>query len=1257
MMLVDEKDITLWANQRNAQSLLPKLIRRLIIATVTRINRLHFRTGDGVQFEGWDGILEAEEGPWLVPDGVSCWECSTSKNIKRKADSDYEKRSRNPRGINPSKSTFVFVTPRRWSDKEDWQKTKRNENFWHNVLAYDVDDIETWLELAPAVHIWFSILLGKHPENAIDLENFWMDWLETTQPPLSHETLLTGRDEVVKSVHTWFNEPVAPLALQADTRDEALAVFAATLQQLPLGKRVYYLSRAVIVRDISAWYRLTASDGPLILTPLFDSRNVIVRALRNGHHVVIPLGRADSAAATTISIPRLSREDVEKFLISHEYAEDQARKLALTAYRSFTSFRRRLAISPEVQQPEWILPEHALSLLPALLAGTWNDSHEGDINAIEKIADEPYDNVRKILMRWSNESDPPVSHVGDKWFIVSKEDAWSLLSRYLTRSDIERFTTVVLDVLGVPDPRFDLPSDQRWMASVLGSPPRHSSLLYEGLADTLALMGTYGDTPLPLSGIPIRDYAAGIIRQLLERANSDWRIWASLSSSLPLIAEGAPNEFLTALENDLNKDQPVLLNLFSDKAEGIFNFPLYTGLLWAFESLAWNPDYFSHAVLILARLARLNPEGMLNNRPMDSLREIFLLWNPQTKATLKQCFRVIDNIRQSVPEVAWELLNKLLPESHSVGQYTYKPRWRDWALEPSDPVTYGEIFSGTHEVISRMLADVGDDGYRWKNIIEALPKLPKKDFEEVLSILEKLNLEKYRASDQAVIRDALRDIISRHRAFSDATWALPTEIVDRIYEVYQRFIPEDPIARYSWLFDGRPNLPEGNQKDHEKYQETLKKARRDAIYEIYEHVDFTQLLDSLEEFNRPRELGLAFGLSELLEEDEDKVLKGLLASENTSKAQFARGFVFGRIGSQGRDWAERKIANVSGEWTPEQRADFFICLPFDERTWDLVENSGPDVDKFYWRHIHPYKKFERTGYERATRKLLEYNRPFTSVVLLDFNIDRGDPFDVNLIIEAFERSLQAPLTDDPQLAYFTYNIAELLDKLTITSEIDESRVAKIEWWYLPIIKQHDRNPRLLLHELSRNPIFFTDVIKMVYFPEGEDRPELSENERIRIRMGHELLNSFRRIPGLEDEDKINAEFLIDWIWQARELNRKYGLREIGDEIIGQILSNSPHGENDIWPHQAICDVIQEVASNDLERGFEVGVINSRGVVSKSPKEGGAQERKLADQYDGYALIIQDRWPLVGTMLRKIANYYRELASREDQRSEQWETIG
>ena len=30
------------------------LIRRLVLATVERVERLHFRTGEGIQLSGWD---------------------------------------------------------------------------------------------------------------------------------------------------------------------------------------------------------------------------------------------------------------------------------------------------------------------------------------------------------------------------------------------------------------------------------------------------------------------------------------------------------------------------------------------------------------------------------------------------------------------------------------------------------------------------------------------------------------------------------------------------------------------------------------------------------------------------------------------------------------------------------------------------------------------------------------------------------------------------------------------------------------------------------------------------------------------------------------------------------------------------------------------------------------------------------------------------------------------------------------------------
>jgi hypothetical protein len=109
-MLVDGTDLTSWASRRDAQGLLPQILRRLVHATVDRVRQIGFPAGEGVQLGGWDGIVFAEEGNAFVPDGTSAWEMSTEQNIKRKADHDYKARCENPRGLDPAESTFVFVT-------------------------------------------------------------------------------------------------------------------------------------------------------------------------------------------------------------------------------------------------------------------------------------------------------------------------------------------------------------------------------------------------------------------------------------------------------------------------------------------------------------------------------------------------------------------------------------------------------------------------------------------------------------------------------------------------------------------------------------------------------------------------------------------------------------------------------------------------------------------------------------------------------------------------------------------------------------------------------------------------------------------------------------------------------------------------------------------------------------------------------------------------------------------------------------------
>ncbi|NMU18482.1 hypothetical protein HKA97_00610 [Vibrio parahaemolyticus] len=62
-----------------------------------------------------------------------------------------------------------------------------------------------------------------------------------------------------------------------------------------------------------------------------------------------------------------------------------------------------------------------------------------------------------------------------------------------------------------------------------------------------------------------------------------------------------------------------------------------------------------------------------------------------------------------------------------------------------------------------------------------------------------------------------------------------------------------------------------------------------------------------------------------------------------------------------------------------------------------------------------------------------------------------------------------------------------------------------------------------------------------------------------------------------------------------------------------------------------------------------GLYNSRGVTSRSPDEGGNQERKLAEKYRGFGQKLLPFYPYVATkLLFAIADTYEYDATRHDE---------
>jgi len=1215
---------------------LPQLVRRLVLATTRDVVLAHFRSGEGVLYSGWDGLVESAAGSPFVPAGTSVWEMGTNHNPRDKAEDDYRKRTADPLGLNTADTTFVFVTPRRWPNKADWVAEKMAKGTWREVRAYDADDLETFLEPAPTVHSWISALVGKDPVATQDLETYWTDWADGTDPATSCDLVVGGRDEEVQRLIEQVEASPSAVAIRADSRDEALAFLAASIQRLPEVNRDSLFARAIVVHDPGMWRRIIVSDQPLLLVPLFEGAE-LARAIKSGHTVVIPVGKEGIVSAGAIDLPRPRRAAMKEALLGMGLPDDRAEALATLGRRSLLALRRTLASSPAGQQPMWARPAEARAVLPAMLAGAWVGDHTADRDALAVLAARPYEQVEQDVTRLAQTSDPPVRQVGATWLLASKEDAWARLHPYLTGSDLQRLEDVARDVLGRDD---------------VGGRDAHSGILREGIADTLALMAIErGALAGEATG---QDRASRVIRTILARANADdtGLLWASLSGVLPLLAEAAPDVFIEAVDAGLKGSDPVLLRLFgdADRRDLLFAGSPHSGLLWALENLAWNPDFLGRVALILARLSCLTSlPPQIGNRPDRSLRAILLPWLPQTAAPLDRRLAVLDALRDREPSVAWDLLVGLLPRPHDSSHPTHGPRWREWQMDREPGVTVPDWYRTIRELTSRALEDVGTDGHRWHGLIDATANLPPDAQDEVIDRLLADDPAALGEDAQAEMRGALRSVIAHHRRFQDAEWAMPAEQVDRLAEAYRRLEPDGEIERREWLFADRVDLPDaGTRGKAWDYRGAIDEARDRAVREIHRYGGLHAVRDLAAAVERPADVGWALGRAGVLGPMERDILTDL-ASPDVARRLLARGYVGGRFRAGGWDWAASVLEDEAGSWSPAQRGEFLVCLDPSASTFDWAERLGDETERAYWSHFGWLGLASPDDAARAAAKLITYGRPHAAVDLLGLRVDQvaADP---DLVVRALERAAEATPGDGIDWSTLTHDVAVLLDYIAASGVVDEARIARLEWIYLPLL--HDRRPAGLLHrELARDPAFFAEVVSLVFRAEGENPGETTKEVAAWATYGYYLLKSWRWVPGRRDDGGLDAAALASWMREARRLLAAGGRSAIGDQMIGQVLGHSQPAADGAWPDVPVRDLIEEVGSDDMDLGLHTEVINSRGVTSRGLTDGGAQERSLVERYNAYAQAMSDRWPRTAALLRRIAQYYDDFGRREDARAE------
>ena len=1247
--LADALAVAQWAERIDARVEFPRLVRRLIRQTNDQVVVVEVRADEGTDYKGYDGIVEATKATPLVPAGKSVWEFGAGGDPKGKADGDYKTRTEKPLGVDKSTTTFVFATPRRWAGKNDWAKEKRDKNEWADVRAFDADDIETAFESAPAAHFWFSELVGLPVDGVRTIERWWDAFSQTSQPHLTPELVLAGRADQAAALLRLLEEETRLTTISAASPDDALAFVAATLLSTAEPNRSDLLARTLIVHEANALRRLDATTDLLVLLPFDDELRREAKLVRS-HHVVL---LAPENVPADITLPGVDRQAFSDALMEAGVKEADAPRLAAAAHRSLVAFQSET--SSGAAQREWASAFGSKVVRRAWLAGGWHEARSGDTDVLAALFGMPYEDARGELSSFAAGEDPIFTTVGGTWGLISAEEAWRFGHARLAGPDLDALESTMQTVLGAVDPSLELAVEDRWQAGIYGKTRVHSSDLRKGLATTLAAFGAFGGTAQIGALGTASDWAAGVIAQLLRRANDDESgdLWASLTDVLPLLAEAAPDVFLRAVQKGTEeRSEPILRRLFLDSSGDAFTVSSpHPGLLWALENLAWSPEHAGLAIQLLARLAEIDPGGRLSNRPMASLVDIFRAWAPQTALPVERRIAVLDALRRTHPDVAWELMLALLPEHFGVGNFTHAPQFRDW--KPADEerkMTWGERWEFEAAVAQRLFEDVGTQPDRWLQLAEDFDRLPPAEWATAIDRLGKLAAsEDLDSADRERIWEVLDQLVRRHRSFASADWALPQEQLDRLAEVVGAFRPDDPVSSSTWLFDS--DLPDmGEEREDFDYHEQERKAREArsrAAAEILEQQGFDGLLRLADSAEQPWLVGMA--AAEHTSAELDNAIVTLIDADERRRSTFAAGYATWRYRAEGLPWVESRLPALAER--PLAQARLLQVVDDLPEAWQLTGDLGPEVQQAYWNEFSPLGRGDFQLVNESARQLLDFGRPVTALDLLALYARREDRrVSADLALEALEAFVTLPADHQEQSRVATHDLQSVLDYLR-AAEVDEDRLGTLEWQLLPALGFAARSP-ILERRLARDPAFFVEILSLIYHPRGDDEPpDVPENVAANA---YRLLGEWAIVPGSTTEmGEINADELNAWVDQARELAREAGRAEIGDQEIGKILANADGDDDESWPTRPVRDLLERLHSSDVNQGFQIEVFNNRGPTSRGLTTGGDQERVLAERYDTLAGKIRDGWPTTASILSTLARGYEREAARWDEDAERF----
>ena len=1261
-MRITEQDITNWAETAECRYTLPVLCRKLVVETTPRLVSFDFPSDTAVDLRGYDGLTDNLEKTAWISEGESYWEISCEKDPRNKAEKDFKKRTSQLSSKEKKMSSFVFVTTRRWGlkSKDKWIREKNKTKEWKYVKAIDASGLASWLDYAYSTNLWLNDLLGKSTQGLYSPDEWWSDWNSKLKYPISSTLVSTRQLNESKTLIDRIQRGDSAISIKANNIDEAIAFVIASFREYSLPN---LLDRTIVVTQSELEIKFSQQVPLIVLckednTPKIrgSSNHIIVRAYDNR--------RIDER--NLLKLTYVPRDVFQKELKKTKIKSEEAERIASKSGYSIPVLRRILSKDIEATKPNWARdPKIVQELVPYVFCGHWLERAKNkDKEILEKLGDIDTKSCQEQLEKFLKMEDSPFVKIKDQIILISQIDTLTEIGFAINRDQLERYFEIFYKLFSVKDAEIEHYEGQGGKKEFPEEEKDYSSMILKGFCNTFCILSIHGNTILDKNlKLFVSQKIDEVAKNLLNEFDSNQLF--NFRKYFSIISEAVPEVFLNFIENNLNLNESSIVKLLDPAGKDYFGKDNFRqNLLSSLERLAWLSPYFKKVTNILFKLHKLLDQGDKESSIQAEINSLFRVWLPSTILNVEDRFKELHKNKELNRNSVMNVCISLLPKSMGSGVRTSLPKWR--ILERAVTTGTAKERLTSHRLAKQLLIEMAPySTNELKKFLEILLELG----EELIDKLVR-EVEEWAKSATEYDKSSLSDSLRRSRvAIIYSKIDSEHSIWVKLQKLEKILTPESPIFKHLWLFGNSHidwhllnDVGVEEKYNFREYGEKRGKMRHNAIQEIEEVQGIKGLMKLLLNVEQP--VYVADALLPIQESPKIRATWIKRALTNKKSASL-KGFVSQALKNTDKNDLSHTIKLLEEDKSISRKKFNLLAklLPETPESWKLVKKFGIDFENSYWENvsIYPDPDINQRNLKFAVQQLINANRPDQAFSIA---IPVKEKLPAKKWIEILEKfaELEPKKVEYPE-SYYLEQVFEILDK---DPSIDDSKISELEYPFLTsLLSMGLQDDRLTAWEkmMSSNPETLIQVLKWYYRSdensENKDQDTISiANSASQIRNGLFLLQSWKKIPGINENGKIDKPQFNNWIQKAYELTNQDNLVLEFEQHLSILFANfAKQNSQKDWLPGEILDLLERSESESLRKEFCNAVDSVRGGTSRLVFEGGGQELELAQKYWKLEQKYRVDYPNVSKILEKLADLYELEAKTEDNRAETRERWG